>query len=127
VVKKERFHIEYIFNRVSKSSLWNSLTTDEGLAEWFAEDVTVEGKIFSFYWEGYPSKAELLGINPFVYVRFRWLEEEPYTYFEFRLHKAELIGGIMLEIVDFAEKEEKQHAISLWNTQIKALKRRLGL
>ena len=126
-MQKEKFHIEYIFNRVSKNSLWNSLTTSEGLAEWFAENVNVKGKIFSFYWNGYPSNAELLGITPFVYVRFRWLEEDPATYFEFRLHKAELIGGLTLEIIDFAEKEEKPHSITLWDTQVKALKRRLGL
>jgi uncharacterized protein YndB with AHSA1/START domain len=126
-VKKEKFHIEYIFDRVSRNSFWNCLSTSEGLAKWFADDVTDDGKLFSFYWEGHPSGAEVLGTNPFIYIRFHWLDEDPDTYFEFRLHKVELTGDLMLEVTDFSEKEEKEQAISLWDTQIKGLKRKLGL
>jgi hypothetical protein len=126
-MKKEKIHIEYIFERISQNSLWNRLATPSGLAEWFADDVISDGKIFSFYWDGYPSEAELIGINPPFSVRFRWLEEDSATYFEFKLHKGELIGSIMLEIIDFAEEDEKEQAIILWNTQIKTLKRKFGL
>ncbi len=126
-MEKEKFCIEYIFDKVSKNSLWSRLATSSGLAEWFADDVIDDGKIFSFYWDGYPSEAELLGISPFAYIKFRWLEEDPATYFEFRLHKIELTGGLMLEITDFADKDEKEQAITLWDTQINRLKRRLGL
>ena len=38
-------HIEYLFHRVSKASLWNCLSTSGGLAEWFADDVTDKDKV----------------------------------------------------------------------------------
>jgi hypothetical protein len=126
-MKKEKFHIEYSLDRVAKNSLWNCLSTSGGLAEWFAEDVTDDGKIFTFFWDKHPSEAELIGTNPFIYIRFHWVNEEPATYFEFRIHKQELTGDWMLEVTDFSEEEEKEQAISLWDTQIKTLKRRLGL
>jgi hypothetical protein len=127
VMEKEKFHIEYIFEKISQNSLWNRLATPVGLAEWFADSVTIEGKIFFFYWDNYPSEAELIEINSPFYIRFRWLEEDAATYFEFKLHKVELTGSLMLEITDFAEADEKEQAIFLWNTQIKTLKRKMGL
>jgi len=126
-MEKEELHIEYIFDKVSKNTLWERLATASGLTEWFADDVTENGKIYSFYWDGHCSEAELIGINPLVYVRFHWLEEDPSTYFEFRLHKVELTGGLMLEITDFTDKNEREQTITLWDTQINSLKRRLGL
>ncbi|MDR1526974.1 MAG: hypothetical protein LBS46_04790 [Dysgonamonadaceae bacterium] len=126
-VKKEKLRIEYPLDRVSKSSLWNCLSTPGGLSEWFADEVTDDGKIFTFTWGKHQTEAELVGMNPSIYIRFHWLDDEDDTYFEFRLHKIELTGDWMLEITDFAEEDEKEHAITLWNTQIKTLKRRLGL
>jgi uncharacterized protein YndB with AHSA1/START domain len=127
-MKKEKLHIEYVFDNASRNSLWNHIGTAAGLAGWFADDVTDNGKIFTFTWDGYSMNAEMVGMNPNVYIRFHWVDDEvPETYFEFRLHKIELTGGLMLEISDFAEPEEKEAGITLWNTQIKDLKRLLGL
>jgi uncharacterized protein YndB with AHSA1/START domain len=103
------------------------LATPGGLAEWFADSVRVNGSLFTFYWDGYPSVTELVELNPPFLIRFRWLEENADTYFEFKLHKIELTGSLMLEITDFAEAGEKEQTIILWNTQIKTLKRKLGL
>lgn len=126
-MKKEKVHIEYPLARVSKPSLWNCLSTSGGLAEWFADDVSDDGKVFTFTWGKHEAKAELVGMNPLTYIRYHWLDDEEDSYFEFRLHKIELTGDWMLEIIDFAEESEKEHAVTLWDTQIKALKRRLGL
>jgi len=72
--------------------------------------------------------AEMTGISPLSYVRFRWLDDEDEdAYFEFCLHKTELTGDWMLEITDFVEEDEKDKAVTLWDTQVKALKRRLGV
>ena len=40
-MKKEKFHIEYIFDKVSRRSLWNHLTTALGLSAWFADEVII--------------------------------------------------------------------------------------
>jgi len=127
-MKKEKFHIEFVFDKASKNTLWEYISTAAGLAEWFADSVVVDGKLFTFQWKHYINEADVIGIIPYNYVRFHWLEDEnPATFFEFRLHKIELTGGISLEITDFAEESEKKSAVVLWETQIKTLKRVLGL
>ncbi|MDR0428302.1 MAG: hypothetical protein LBH12_06825 [Dysgonamonadaceae bacterium] len=126
-MKKEKFVLEFVFDRGSINNLWTRLATPGGLAEWFADEVIEAGNMYSFYWDGYPSEAELVGTIPLTYIRFHWVEDTPDTYFEFRLHKDELTGGIMLEITDFAEPDEKEHSITLWETQVKDLRRKLGI
>jgi len=54
-------------------------------------------------------------------------DEKEEDFFEFRLQKIELTGGITLEITDFAEKSETESAVALWETQIKMLRGVLGL
>jgi len=127
-MKTEKFHIEFVLDRASKSSLWNYISTASGLSEWFADSVDVNGKLFIFQWKNYSNEAEVTGMIPYNYIRFHWLEDEnPSSFFEFRLQKIELTGGITLEITDFAEKNEQKDAVALWETQIKTLKRALGL
>ena len=125
---KERFHIEFVFEKASKNSLWDYFSTAAGLAEWFADSVAVDGKIFTFQWKNHTNEAEIIGMAPYNYIRFHWLEDEdPATFFEFRLQKIELTGGVTLEITDFAETNEKNSAVALWETQIRTLRRGLGL
>jgi uncharacterized protein YndB with AHSA1/START domain len=128
-MEKEKFCIEYIFDKASVNSLWNHIATAGGLSEWFADEVIDDGNTFAFIWQrNSPMGAELVGIVPNVSIRFHWIEEEnPDVYFEFKLHKNELSSGLMLAITDFAEPQEKENAISLWNSQIKNLARVLGL
>ena len=125
---KEKFHIEFVFDKASKNSLWEYISTSAGLAEWFADSVVVEGKLFTFQWKNHTNEAEVIGIIPNNYIRFHWIEDENQdTFFEFHLQKIELTGGLSLMITDYADKNEKESAIALWETQIRTLKRVLGL
>ena len=127
-MKKEKYRIEYIFDKGSKNSLWNHITTPDGLAEWFADEVSLDGDQYIFTWNNSSETADQIGFSPLSYIRFRWQEEDdPKAFFEFRLSTIELTGAIMLEIIDFAEPDEKEHSISLWESQVKDLKRSLGL
>jgi uncharacterized protein YndB with AHSA1/START domain len=127
-MKKERFHIEYVFDKASRINLWESISTPNGLSEWFADKILVNGKIYTFIWGKHENEAEVIGMNQGNYIRFHWLDDEnPASFFELRLHKIELTGGTMLEITDFAEIHEHVESINLWETQIKTLKRNLGL
>ena len=127
-MKKEKFHIEYVFDKVSKHSLWNHLTTPPGLSSWFADDVSIEEELYIFTWKKTSETAKVLFMKPESCVRYCWLdEEEAQTYFEFQIHRIELTGSTALEITDFAEPDEKTDAIDLWDTQIEALKRTLGV
>ena len=125
---KEKFYIEFVFDKASKNSLWDYISTAAGLAEWFADSVSIEGKLVIFQWKNYSNEATVIGINPYNYIRFHWLEDDnPITFFEFRLQKMELTGEILFEVTDFAEKNERESAVALWETQIRTLKRVLGI
>jgi uncharacterized protein YndB with AHSA1/START domain len=124
---KEKFHIEYIFDTVSRRSLWNHLTTPPGLSSWFADQVEIKANQYVFKWNKEQQGAEVLSMKQEVSVRYRWLDEDDSVYFEFMIHTIELTGSVALEITDFAEPDEKQDAIELWDTQVEELKRTLGV
>ena len=127
-MKKEKFHIEYIFDKVSRRSLWNHLTTPPGLSAWFADDVTINDNTYVFKWNRNEQEAEVLSVKPEISIRYRWTdEEEDNVYFEFLIHTVELTGATALEITDFAEPDEKKDSINLWDSQVYELKRTLGI
>jgi hypothetical protein len=123
-----KFELEYNLN-CSPKVLFSRLSTPEGLGEWFAEQVNVDGDLFSFYWNSSESKARLSALKENKLVRFEWvgMENEESNYFEFRINIEELTGDLALIITDFAEEEEKQDSIYLWDSQIQDLKRILGI
>lgn len=125
---KEKIQIEYLLNNTSLTVLWNCLSTPSGLSEWFADDVKIEGKIYTFSWKGSEQKAELIAIRNGIYIRFHWLEEEERkTYFEFKIESDELTGDVVLIISDYTLAEDKKDTIELWNKQIEQLKRIAGM
>ena len=127
-MKKEKFHIESIFDKVSRRSLWNHLTTPPGLSAWFADDVTINDNTYVFKWNRDEQEAEVLSVKPEISIRYRWTdEEEDNVYFEFLIHTVELTGATALEITDFAEPDEKKDSINLWDSQVYELKRTLGI
>jgi uncharacterized protein YndB with AHSA1/START domain len=127
-MKKEKFHIEYVFDKVSIRSLWNHLTTAMGLSSWFADEVNIRYNTYTFSWNKVQEETEMTVIKPEARVRYRWLnEEDDGSYFEFIIHTIELTGSKSLEITDFAAPDEKADAIALWDSQVEVLKRTLGI
>ncbi len=125
---RSKFELEYTLN-CSPKVLFSRLSTPEGLGEWFAEKVNVEGDLFSFFWDSSETKARLSAMKDNRLVRFEWLGEhnEDENYFEFRINMDELTGDLALIITDFAEVEDKEDSIYLWDNQIQDLKRLLGI
>lgn len=126
-MKKEKFHIEYIFDKVSRRSLWNHVTTPPGLSSWFADDVSINSSVYTFKWDKDEQQAEMISEKPEISIRYHWLDEEDDSYFEFKIHTVELTGATALEITDFAEPDEKEDAIDLWDSQVDMLKHTLGI
>lgn len=124
---KKKYELEYTINS-SPRVLFNRLSTPGGLAEWFADDVNLRGEVYTFFWDKSEQKAEVLQKKDNKYIRFHWLnEEDESSYFEFRLTQDELTGDVSLMITDFADEDEKDDAIDLWDTQIAELKHVIGL
>jgi hypothetical protein len=123
-----KFEMEYTLN-CSPKVLFSRLSTPEGLGEWFAEKVNVDGDLFSFFWNNAESKARLSALKENKMVRFEWLgmENQESNYFEFKIYMDELTNDLALIITDFAEPEEKEDSVFLWDSQIANLKRILGI
>jgi uncharacterized protein YndB with AHSA1/START domain len=123
-----KYELEYTLN-CSPKVLFSRLSTPEGLCEWFADDVTVDGDIFTFSWEKSESKARLVAIKENKLVRFEWLDDpdEESNYFEFRINIEEMSGSLALIITDFTDSDEKDDSTDLWDSQITDLKRALGI
>lgn len=123
-----KFELEYTLNS-SPKVLFSRLSTAEGLAEWFADDVQIRGDDFTFIWDDIEHKAKLSQIKDNKQVKFDWVGEdsEEEKYFEFKLSVDELTGDVALLITDFAEEDEKEDSINLWDSQISELKQILGI
>jgi len=125
---REKIELEYTLN-CSPKVLFSRLSTPEGLEEWFADKVTVERDLFTFTWDKTESKARLSALKENRFVRFEWIDsdDEESNYFEFTITVHELTNDLALIITDFADPEEKNDSIFLWDTQVGDLRRVLGL
>jgi uncharacterized protein YndB with AHSA1/START domain len=122
---KKRIVLEYTLNS-SPKVLFPRLSTPGGLSEWFADDVNLKGNLFFFIWEGVEERAEMVQKKENKFIRFKWLDEDEESYFEFRVNVDELTGDVALVIVDMVEEEDEADEIVLWDSQIAELKHVLG-
>jgi len=122
----ERIELEYQINTLPKI-LYYRLSNPSGLEEWFANKVNLKNGIYTFKWDNSEQKAKLLDKKPDEFIRFKWLDSADETFFEFSIHKQELTGDVALQIIDFAEPDEKEDIIDMWDEQIDGLKHTLGV
>jgi len=124
MANKVKIQLEYVIN-CSPKVLFNRLSTASGLAEWFADDVKVQGKQFTFTWEGTQQTADMTLRRENRVVRFNWIDQVD-IYFEFRIYQDELTGDVSLIVLDFADNDEEEETRDLWDAQIADLKHVLG-
>lgn len=122
---KIKLQLEYLIN-CSPKVLYNRLSTASGLTEWFADDVRVRGKKYTFIWDNSEQTAEMTLHKENRLVRYNWLDEDDETYFEFKITRDELTNDVSLLITDFTEEGEEDETRGLWDTQIADLKHVVG-
>ena len=122
-----KYSLEFPINS-SVSILYKRLSTASGLAEWFADDVIVKNKIYTFFWEGSEQEAKLLKLKTDHFIRFKWEDNDTKEdYFEFLIQIDEMTSDVSLIITDFAEDEQDQEEqTNLWRNQISLLKMAIG-
>jgi uncharacterized protein YndB with AHSA1/START domain len=128
MAEKKQIQLEYIVN-CSPKVLFNRLSTAAGLTEWFADDVRVKGNRFTFIWGGMNEEAEKKIHRENKMVRYEWVgddENKDESYFEFIINQDDLTNDVSLTIIDFADDDEVDETISLWDSQISTLKHLLG-
>ena len=123
---KNKLVLEYIIY-ASPKLLYEFISSPSGLSEWFADDVNIIGKIYTFVWDGAKQQAEVLNITEGKSIRFRWTDRAPDTYFEFKIEKNELTYELSLVITDFAETAEEKNSLEvLWQGQVQRLMKVIG-
>jgi uncharacterized protein YndB with AHSA1/START domain len=124
MTRKNKIQLEYTIN-CSPKVLFNRLSTPSGLAEWFADNVLLEGKEFIFQWKGSQEVAELSLFKENKLVRYTWKADD-HTYFEFRITQDELTGDVSLIVTDFGYENETADIVGLWNNHISVLRHVVG-
>ena len=120
-----QIELEYQLN-TSPSLLFTRLSTASGLAEWFADNVEVAGKKFTFIWNNSEMQAELISSKANEFVRFKWLDNEMSNEFEFRIVIEEITGGLALIVIDEIDEDDRDDVINLWDSSVSKLKLATG-
>ncbi|MFH1004695.1 MAG: START-like domain-containing protein [Bacteroidota bacterium] len=124
--EKNMIVFEYIF-RTSSDLLFSFISSPSGLSEWFADDVNINGNIYTFFWDGSQQQAKMVNIKEGKSIRFQWLDKSEFTFFELRIEKNDLTDDISLMITDFAENERDKETLSLiWENQVHKLMMLMG-
>ena len=127
-MKKEKFHIEYIFDKVSRRSLWNHLTTALGLSAWFADEVIINDNLYTFKWRKEAQEAIVIDSKPENFIRYRWVDEEDENaYFEFIIQTNEKTGSTALDITHYSEPAHKKDTKNLCYSQLQYMKTTLRI
>lgn len=121
-----KFEMEFVI-RASEDMVFEFVSTESGLSEWFCDDVNIRDGVFTFNWEGQIQQAKLVKEIPPLCIRYQWLDKNDGSYFEFRTQKDELTNDISLIITDFAtDKADEASARLLWHSQVDKLLHVLG-
>lgn len=122
---KKKYSLEYEIHS-SPKILFNFISTPNGLAQWFADDVTVRDDLYTFRWNSELQKARLLGMRDNKSVKFKWEDDEPYCYFELEILQDELTGDVALAVTDFTTEDEKSEKKLIWDNQVDNLLSLIG-
>lgn len=114
---KKKFKIEYEI-KSSPKILYSFLSEPNGLAQWFADDVTIKDQLYTFSWDDETQNAKLLSMKENKFVRFRWTDDDPQSYFEMEIIQDELTNDVALGITDFATEENIKERTMIWNNQV---------
>jgi uncharacterized protein YndB with AHSA1/START domain len=122
---KIKFELEFPLH-ASPNFIYQYLSTPDGLAEWFADNVNSRSEIFTFIWDDAEEQAEMLKTKADNVIRYRWLENEDDSYFEFRIEVDGITKDVSLIVTDFAEEDEVEESKMFWENQIAQLKHVIG-
>lgn len=122
--EKEKFQLEYEI-KSSPRILYSFLNEPNGLAQWFADEVTLRDGLYNFTWHDEEKVAKLVSQKENKYVKFKWINDEPY-YFELEIIQDELTNDVALSVTDFAFKDNLTDRKSIWDNSIDYLLTVLG-
>lgn len=132
MAQKKLFTADYEIH-ASIKMLYPYIQTAGGLAEWFADDVTINNsdKTYTFIWDNEAHKARQVAHRTNHFARFEFLPEndadvkDP-SYFELRLEFNELTQSVFLKVFDYSDFDDLRELQDLWDGLIEALRKTVG-
>lgn len=123
--KRVKYSLE-IEVKSSPAILYSHITSPSGLAEWFCDDVNLQGGVYIFKWDGVETQAEVVKTVPNKHVRFRWIDGPDDEFFEMEVMVDDLTSDVALMITDFADEDDVTGSKQLWESQVQQLKMAIG-
>ena len=132
-MEKQQIQIEHSLLSTSPNIIWNIISTEGGLSRWIADSVKESKGIFSFTWgdvNGHHEKRRdvLKERVRHSHIRLQWEDEtDPDAYLELRMMRAEITGGYVLHITDYAIPDDVDSLYDIWDQNLEQLRRVTGL
>ncbi len=123
--EKIKFDIEFPIHS-SPAFLYQYLSTPDGLAEWFADNVNSRSDLFTFIWDDSEEEAKRVSYKTNERIRYKWLAEDDDTFFEFRIEVDAITKDVSLIVTAFADDDEVEESKMFWENQISELKHTIG-
>jgi uncharacterized protein YndB with AHSA1/START domain len=121
-MERVKFSKEFIF-RASPAILYQFLSTPDCLIRWFCDQVHINGRMYTFEWNGAEEEAELIEDLEEELLRFHWEDaDDEREYLEFNMDRSPVTGETILVITDFCDADEVEDQKQLWVTQMEALR-----
>lgn len=128
---KRKLQADFEIN-ASKKMLYPYIYTASGLAQWCADDVTVnEDKVFNFIWDNDDHPARMIAHRVNTSAKFEYLpesdedEDDPAS-FELRLEVNELTQTTFLHVTEYTDFDDEEEWYDLWNSMVHSLKEIVG-
>ncbi len=126
---KQKFIAEFE-TRASRKMLFPYLNSAGGLAQWFADDVTIDDdKVFHFFYDGEDHPARLATQKLNSHVKFEFIEEDEDDdppFMELRLDQNELTESVFIRITDYSEWDDEQEMLEIWEGLVAELNEIVG-
>ncbi len=121
---KQKITLEFGLKSSAKI-LFSYLSSPNGLAEWFADDVIYKDGYYLFIWDNETLRAKMVANRENKLVRFKW-DDDDASYLEFEILQDELTGDVALSVTDFALESELEDKKMIWHNQVDDLIHVLG-
>ncbi|MEL6654799.1 MAG: START-like domain-containing protein [Bacteroidota bacterium] len=124
-MERKKFTMERLF-RASPTIMYKFLSTPDCLIRWFCDEVDINGKEYSFSWEGEEEIALLIEDSENELLRFEWEDADEGEYLEFKMERSPVTGETILNLTDWADDDEVEDQQKLWDTQLDRLRSATG-
>jgi uncharacterized protein YndB with AHSA1/START domain len=122
---RQQYRVEFPV-QAKPELVYNYMTDPSGLAAWFADDVTVNGNYYTFYWEGSQEEAQLVQRKANKLVKYKWTGRQDEEYLIFEIQKDDLTEDTSIIVYDYDDADEVEEAKLMWESVIEQLKGTIG-